>query len=105
MGDRCIAPAIAATAAAAAAPGWSGRPWSISASSSAVTLAITSTANQDNPLMDVAGIERGTPVLGLDVWEHAYYLKYQNRRIDYITALVDCIHWEFVEKRFEELTA
>lgn len=63
-------------------------------------LAITSTANQDNPLMDVVGIERGTPILALDVWEHAYYLKYQNLRADYIKAWWDVVNWQVVNQRF-----
>ena len=67
-------------------------------------LAITSTANQDNPLMDAAGIERGTPVLGLDVWEHAYYLKYQNRRADYVTTWWNVVNWEEVSRRYDAAT-
>ena len=64
-------------------------------------LAVTSTPNQDNPVMDVAE-ERGTPILGLDVWEHAYYLKYQNKRPEYIDAFFNVINWEEVHRRYEE---
>ncbi len=62
-------------------------------------LFVTSTPNQDNPLMDVAD-KKGTPILGLDVWEHAYYLNYQNRRPDYIQAFMNVINWEEVNKRY-----
>jgi Fe-Mn family superoxide dismutase len=62
-------------------------------------LAVTSTPNQDNPLMDVAEI-KGAPLLGVDVWEHAYYLKYQNRRADYLSAFWNVVNWEKVASRF-----
>ena len=58
-------------------------------------LVVTSTPNQDNPLMDIADV-KGTPILGLDVWEHAYYLHYQNRRPDYITGFYNVINWDAV---------
>jgi Fe-Mn family superoxide dismutase len=61
-------------------------------------LVVSSTPNQDNPLMPIADVQ-GKPLLGLDVWEHAYYLKYQNRRADYIAAFWDIIHWEKVAQR------
>ena len=63
-------------------------------------LEISSTPNQDNPLMDVAEV-KGTPILGVDVWEHAYYLKYQNKRPDYLAAIWNVINWSKVAERFE----
>jgi Fe-Mn family superoxide dismutase len=65
-------------------------------------LVVTSTPNQENPLMDIAQI-KGAPLLTLDVWEHAYYLKYQNRRPDFVEAFWDIINWDTVSKRFEEI--
>ena len=75
----------------------SGWAWLVVASGK---LVISSTPNQDNPLMDVADV-KGTPILALDVWEHAYYLKYQNKRPDYIAAFWNLVNWEEVSVRFE----
>ncbi|HQV78052.1 MAG TPA: superoxide dismutase [Chitinophagales bacterium] len=63
------------------------------------SICVCSSPNQDNPLMDIAECP-GTPVLGIDVWEHAYYLHYQNRRPDYVTAFYNLINWEEVNKRY-----
>lgn len=63
-------------------------------------LEVTSTPNQDNPLMDVAEV-KGTPIFGIDVWEHAYYLKYQNKRPDYLKAIWNVVNWDEVSKRYE----
>ena len=65
------------------------------------SLAVSSTPNQDNPYMDVTEC-RGIPVLGLDVWEHAYYLKYQNKRPDYVSAFWNVINWRQVEKYYDD---
>lgn len=64
-------------------------------------LKVTSTPNQDNPLMDIVA-QKGVPILALDVWEHAYYLKYQNKRADYITAWWTVVNWPEVERRFNQ---
>lgn len=66
-------------------------------------LAITSTANQDSPLMDIAEV-KGAPILGIDVWEHAYYLKYQNRRPDYLTAIWNVVNWNHVAELYAKAT-
>jgi superoxide dismutase, Fe-Mn family len=64
-------------------------------------LAVSSTQNQDNPLMDIAEV-KGTPILGCDVWEHAYYLKYQNKRPAYLEAFWNVVNWDKVAERFEK---
>jgi Fe-Mn family superoxide dismutase len=65
-------------------------------------LKITATQNQDSPLMDIA-VVKGTPLLMIDVWEHAYYLKYQNRRTEYIDAFWNIVNWEFISKKYNRL--
>jgi superoxide dismutase, Fe-Mn family len=75
----------------------SGWAWLIMKSDG--NLAVTSTPNQDAPIMDVADV-KGTPIIGLDVWEHAYYLNYQNRRPDYVSAFFNVINWNEVERRY-----
>ena len=62
-------------------------------------LAVTSTPNQDSPLMDIAEV-KGTPIFGIDVWEHAYYLKYQNRRPDYLAAIWNVVNWSHVSELY-----
>ncbi|WP_282636991.1 superoxide dismutase [Sphingobacterium thalpophilum] len=64
-------------------------------------LNIAATANQDNPLMDTQIVNRGYPILGIDVWEHAYYLKYQNRRADYLDGFWSVLDWAVVERNYE----
>jgi Fe-Mn family superoxide dismutase len=75
-----------------------GSGWAWLVKKSDGTFEITSTANQDNPLMDVAEV-KGTPIMGIDVWEHAYYLKYQNKRADYLAAWWNVVNWEDVNSR------
>jgi Fe-Mn family superoxide dismutase len=67
-------------------------------------LAVTSSPNQDNPLMDISPV-KGTPLLTLDVWEHAYYLKYQNKRPDYIDAFWNVVNWDEVNRRYQQATS
>jgi Fe-Mn family superoxide dismutase len=86
---------------AAAAGSRFGSGWAWLCVDSDDKLFICSTPNQDNPLMDVVE-ENGTPILGLDVWEHAYYLNYQNRRPDYVQAFFNLVNWHEVTKRYND---
>lgn len=69
------------------------------------TLDVVATPNQDNPLMDTQLTSRGIPILGVDVWEHAYYLKYQNKRADYLDAFWSVLDWSVVERNYDEVVA
>ena len=84
--------------AAAATRFGSGWAWLVKQADG--SLVVSSTPNQDNPLMDIAEV-KGTPLLTIDVWEHAYYLHYQNRRPDYIEAFWNVVNWEEVARRFK----
>lgn len=77
-----------------------GSGWAWLVKQSDGSLVVSSTPNQDNPLMDLAEV-KGNPVLGIDVWEHAYYLNYQNRRPEYIEAFWNVINWDEVARRFK----
>jgi Fe-Mn family superoxide dismutase len=79
-----------------------GSGWAWLVATADKKLVVTSTPNQDNPLMDTSDV-KGIPVLGLDVWEHAYYLKYQNRRPDYINAWWNVVNWDYIQTRFESI--
>jgi Fe-Mn family superoxide dismutase len=82
-----------------AAKGQFGSGWAWLAVDKEGNLFVSSTPNQDNPLMDVAE-KRGTPILGLDVWEHAYYLHYQNKRADYVSNFWKVVNWKTVEEKY-----
>ena len=76
-----------------------GSGWSWLSVAADGKLQVSSTPNQDSPVMDIAEV-KGTPILGMDVWEHAYYLKYQNRRADYVAAFMNVVNWDAVYERF-----
>lgn len=78
-----------------------GSGWSWLSVTADGKLQVSSTPNQDNPLMDIAEV-KGTPILGMDVWEHAYYLKYQNKRADYVAAFMNVVNWDAVSKLFAQ---
>jgi Fe-Mn family superoxide dismutase len=78
-----------------------GSGWSWLIVNEAGKLQVTSTPNQDNPLMDIAEVQ-GTPIFGIDVWEHAYYLKYQNKRPAYLEAIFNVVDWDAVAKRYQD---
>jgi Fe-Mn family superoxide dismutase len=76
-----------------------GSGWSWLSVAADGKLQVSSTPNQDNPMMDIAEV-KGTPILGMDVWEHAYYLKYQNKRADYVGAFMNVVNWDAVSELF-----
>ena len=78
-----------------------GSGWAWLTADASGKLQVSSTPNQDNPLMDIAEV-KGTPILGMDVWEHAYYLKYQNKRPDYIAAFWNVVNWDAVADRLAQ---
>ena len=80
-----------------------GSGWAWVVAKADKTLAVTSTPNQDSPLMTGVADVEGTPIIGLDVWEHAYYLNYQNRRPDYIDAFWNVVNWEQAEETYKSL--
>lgn len=84
-----------------AAAGRFGSGWAWLIGTGNGEIAVTSTPNQDNPLMDVAEV-KGTPIIGLDVWEHAYYLKYKNKRVDYVQNFWNIVNWNEVNRLYQE---
>ena len=88
-----------------AATGRFGSGWAWVVLGADGTLQVTSTANQDNPYMTGVAEVSGHPILGVDVWEHSYYLKYQNRRPDYLAAWWNAVNWDAVSRRYEQARA